>query len=127
MEHKEMGYYEEFSAGEKNIMYIDFSNVRSAEEYLTVFEKIERVIENYPKSSLYTITNLAGARVDTVSKENFVKYAQHNKPYVKKGVLIGLDGVKKMIVAAIIRMSGRNEFHIAFTKEKAIEWILQQD
>jgi hypothetical protein len=127
MEPKEAKYYEEFSLEGKNIIYIDFSHARSDEEFSTAFERIERAIASYPERSLYTITNLAGVRIDTLYKDNFIKYGKHNKPYVKKAVLIGLDGVKKMIVTTIFKKAGRDDFHIAFTKEKAIEWILQQD
>jgi hypothetical protein len=127
METKEVKYYEEFSVEGKNIIYIDFSKVKSDEEYSIAFEKVGGVIASHPKSSVYTITNMAGTRIDTLSKDNFIKYAEHNKPYVIRGVLIGLDGVTKMIVGNIIKEAGRNDFHIAFTKEKAIEWILQKN
>ena len=127
MVHKEAECYEEFSIEGKNIMYIDFSHTKSDEEFSTAFDKIERAIASHSECSLYTITNMAGVRIDTLYKDNFIKYSKHNKPYVKEGVLIGLDGVTKMIVENILKKSGRNSFHIAFTKEKAIEWILQQD
>ena len=127
MEHKEVQYYEEISVEGKDIIYIDFSHARSDEDFSDAFGKIERAIASHPKNSIYTITNMAGVRIDTFSKDCFIKYAEHNKPYVKKGVLIGLDGVTKMIVGTIIKGAGRENFHIAFTKEKAIEWILQQD
>jgi len=126
-EHKDAEYYQEFSLAGKNIIYIDFSQVKSIDEYSVAFEKINKAIANYPEKSLYTITNMAGTRIDTLSRDNFIKYAVNNKPYVKKGVLIGLDGVTKMIVGTIIKGAERDDFHIAFTKEKAIEWILRQD
>jgi len=127
MEDKEVKYYEEFSVGGKNIIYIDFSHAKTEEEFSTAFGEIERAIASHPKSSLYTITNMAGVRIDTLSKDNFIKYAEHNKPYVKKGVLIGVDGITKMMIANIFEKAGRDKFHIAFTKEKAVEWISQQD
>jgi len=127
MENKEVEYYEEFSVEGRNIIYIDFSHAKSEKEFSTAFGKIERAIAGYPKSSLYTITNMAGVRIDTFSKDSFVRYAEHNKPYVKKGVLIGVDGITKMIIGNIFEKAGRDKFHIAFTKEKAIEWILQQE
>ena len=127
MKHKEAEYYEEFSLEGKSIIYIDFSHARSDEEFFTAFEKIEHAIAGYPECSIYTITNMAGVKIDTLYKDNFIKYGKHNKPYVKKAVIIGLDGVKKMIVASIFKTVGRGEFPVAFTKEKAIEWILQQD
>jgi hypothetical protein len=65
--------------------------------------------------------------IDTFAKDIFVKYAAHKKPYVKRGALIGLDGVKKMMIAKILNLAERDKLYIAFSKEKAIEWILQQD
>jgi len=127
MERDEVKYYEELSIEGRDIMYIDFSQVKTVEEYSLAFEKIERAIASYPENSLYTITNMANTRIDTLSKDAFIKYAEHNKPYVKKGVLVGLDGVTKMIVTSILKTAERDKFHIVFTKEKAIEWILQQD
>jgi hypothetical protein len=121
-----MEYYEEFSMEGKNIIYIDFSNIKTAEVFSDALKKVELAIEGYPKGSLYTITNMENTIIDTFAKDIFVKYAAHNKPYVEKGVLIGLDGVKKMIIAKILNLAERDKLHIAFTKEKAIEWILQQ-
>jgi len=122
-----MEYYQEFSVEGKNIVYIDFSVAKTSEDFSEAFEKIERAVACYPKNSIYTITNMAGTRIDTFSKDNFIKYAEHNKPYVKKGVLIGVDGITKIVIGNIFDKAGRDKFHIAFTKEKAIEWILQQD
>ena len=125
MENRE--YYEEFSLEGKNIIYIDLSHIKAAEEFSAAFEEIKPAIAAYPENSLYTITNLAGSVLDTFSREAFIKYIEHNKPYVKKASMIGLDGVAKMAAAKLIEKTGRDKFHIAFTKEKAIEWILQQD
>jgi hypothetical protein len=127
MERKEVKYYEEFSVEGKNIIYIDFSTIKIIEDFSEAIEKVKHAIASYPKNSLYTITNMANVRIDTFYKDNFIKYGEHNKPYVKKAVVIGLDGVKKMIVTAIFKKAGRDSFHIAFTKEKAVEWILRQD
>jgi hypothetical protein len=127
MEHEKVKYYEEFTVEGKNIIYIDFSLPKTDEQFSKAFEEVGNVIAGHPENSLYTITNMAGVRIDTLSKDNFIKYGQHNKPYVKKGVLIGLDGVTKMTIENIIKKAGRDSFHIAFTRERAIEWILQQD
>jgi hypothetical protein len=118
---------EEFLLEGKNIMYIDFSNLLTNEDFVKLIEIIKPVIAKYKERSLYTITNVEGVRYDSFTRNIFIEYTTHNKPYVKKGALIGLDGVKKMIINTLAKVTGREVFHIAFTKEKAIEWILQQD
>ena len=119
--------YEEFTIEGKNIIYIDLSHIRTAENFSAVFEKVGRAIAAHPEHSLYTITNIEGAVIDTYSKDAFIKYIAHNKPYVIKGALIGVDGVAKIVSTEMTNKTERDKFHIAFTKEKAIEWILQQD
>jgi len=119
--------YEEFSIEGKSIIYIDLSHIRTVEKFSAVFEIIKPVIAAHPEHSLYTITNIEGSVIDTHSKDAFIKYIEHNKPYVIKGALMGADGVAKIVSAEMTNKTERDKFHIAFTKEKAIEWILQQD
>lgn len=122
-----MGSFEEFSCDGKNFMYIDFSGLKTNEEFLAVTEEIEPAVAKYPKHSLYTITNIADIRFDTRSKEIVAQYMEKNKPYVKYGAVIGIDGIKKIMLKTIFQMSGRQNLIYAFTKEKAIELLLQQE
>jgi hypothetical protein len=118
---------EEFTQDGKNFMYIDFSGYRTNEEFIDLILIAEPLIANYPKMSLYTISNIDNIRLDSKLKEIIAKYMEHNKPYVKYSALFGLDGIKKVMASSIAKMSGRENIHFAFTKEKAIEWLLEQD
>lgn len=121
-----MERFEEFSHDGKNFVYINFSGLTSDNEFLAVTDVIKDVIAKYPEQSVYTITNIENVRFDTNSKEIVAKYMEHNKPFVKYGVVIGLDGIKKMLVQTILKLSGRENLLFAFTKDKAIELLLQQ-
>ena len=118
---------EEFTIDGKNFMYIDFSDFKTNEEFLEMTRLLEPGIAKYPSHSLYTITNIENIRFDSDSKKVCAEYMKHNKPYVKYGVVIGLDGIKKLMISAIFKMSGRSNMHFAFSKKQAIEWLLQQD
>jgi len=118
---------EEFSQAGRNFVYIDFSGLSSDTDYRDVIKAAEPVIAKYPENSVYTITNIANLRFDTHTKEIAAKYTEHNKPYVKYGVIIGLDGIKKMMANAVMKLSGRANLYFAFSREGAIEWLLQQD
>jgi len=118
---------EEFSLAGKNFVYIDFSGLCTDQAFLEVIKIAEPVIAKYPKQSVYTITNIANLRFDSHTKEIAGTYTAHNKPYVKHGVLIGLDGIKKMMAHAVFKLSGRTNFSFAFSKEGAIEWVLKQE
>lgn len=117
---------EEFTQNGKNFVYIDFSGLASDTDYLEVIKLAEPVVAKYPQNSVYTITNISNLKFDTHTKEIAAKYMECNKPYVKYGVIIGIDGIKKMMCLAVMKLSGRKNMHFAFSRELAIEWLLQQ-
>ena len=118
---------EEFAIQGKNFMYIDLSNLMANNDFVLLTQTIEPMIAKYPEHSLFTITNIENVRFDSKSADLVIKYMKNNKPYVKYGAVIGLDGIKKLMVSTIVKLSGRNNMHFAFTREQAIEWLLQQD
>ena len=122
-----MEQYEEFSRNGKNFMYIDFSNCRTEDAFIQFIGMFAPIIEKYPEKSLYTITNIENIKFDSTSKNLVSKYLEHNRKYVKYGVIIGFDGIKKLMIGALFKASGRDYLHFAFSKEQAIEWLLQKD
>jgi hypothetical protein len=121
-----MKHVEEFTEDGKNIVYIDFSNAVSENDFNAVIEEVRQVITKYAEKSVCTITNMENVRFDSSIKEVFVKYAESNGSYVKYGVAIGMDGIKKKMIEGILKLSGRSTFHFCFTKEEAVKWLRQQ-
>ena len=117
---------EEFSLDGKIVVYIDFSGLSADKDFLEVIKAAEPVIARHPEDSVYTITNIANLRFDSHTKDIAAVYMEHNKPYVKHGVIIGLDGIKKMMARTVMKLSGRSNMEFAFTKEQAIEWLQKQ-
>jgi len=117
---------EEYTLNGKNIVYIDLTGARYNDDFVQIVKDVHSVIEKYPMQSVYTITNIENIRFDSNAKKVIADYMERNRPYVIKGVIIGLDGIKKMMVNTVVKLSGRTNFNYSFTKEGAIEWILQQ-
>ena len=115
----------EFTQDGKNFVFIDFSGLSTDKEFLGVIDLAIPVISKYPEQSVYTITNIANLRFDSNTKSIATRYMEENKPYVRYGVLIGLDGIKKMMAKTVMKLSGRSNMHFTFTKEQAIEWLLR--
>jgi len=118
---------EEFVLEGKHFIYIDLSGPMANEALLKLLETVTQAIAKYPVNSLYTITNVAHLKFDTEIKNIVVECMGHNKLYVKYGVFIGVDGVKRIMASTIFKLSGRMNMHFAFSKEQAIEWLLQQE
>ena len=118
---------EEFTQENRRFMYIDFSNLKTNEELNKIMELAKAKIAAYSGQSLYTITNIEHVRFDLKSVELTAEYLKHNKPYVKSAALIGLDGIKKVMIKKVINLSRRKNISFAYSKEQAIQLLIQQD
>jgi hypothetical protein len=116
----------EFTREKKDFIYFDLSGLKSNDEFIQTIEDSKPLIKKYAEKSLYTITNIEGVRYDTTTKKIVAQWMEHNKPYVKYGVVIGMDSIKRIMVNAIFTLSGRKNMSSASTLEKAVEWLLKQ-
>jgi 23S rRNA pseudoU1915 N3-methylase RlmH len=111
----------------KAIICVDVSNLEIGHksEFQTILTKAgEKIRRNSPKSQLI-ITNVKGIRFDKEMANNMKEYAKDNNPYVKASAIVGLEGLQKIIYAAIKAFTGR-DFHLSETMEEAQEWLAAQ-
>jgi len=121
-----MGRIDEFNRDGKDFIYLDLSGFKSNDEFMRFIEESKPIIRKYAEHSLYTITNIENVRFDSKTKEIVAKWMEHNKPYVKCGAVIGMSGIKKIIVNTVFALSGRKNMSSASTKEEAIESLLRK-
>jgi len=119
-----MNRIEEFTRGGKKFVYIDFSGLQTNEEISRLIEQVKPVISKYPPKSIYTVTNFEKLHFNKDSKSLITPYTEANKPYVIAGVIIGMDGLKKVMANTIFSMSGRKDLTILATKEEAIQHLV---
>lgn len=117
---------EEFLVEGKNFIYIDMSDFKTGGEFTELIKRAEPLIAKYPEGSLYTITNLENSKFDTEMKGFVLDYLQHNKPYIKYGAVIGFDGIKKIMLNVLLEQSGRDNLLFAFSREQAVEFLLEK-
>jgi hypothetical protein len=117
---------EEFTLEGKNFVYYDLSDFQVLDEYLQMIQMAKSEIVKYPEQSLLTITNIKRVKFDTSVKNAVAEWMTFNKLYVKCGAMIGVDGIKKIMLNSILTISGRNNVKFVFTKEEAIDWLLKQ-
>jgi len=117
---------EEFTQNGKRFLYVDLSGFKSNDQFRQQIEAAKSVIAKYPEKSVCTVINIEGISFDSETKEMGVKWMEHNKPYVIFGAVAGVDGIKKIMVKTIFKLSGRKNMIMTSSKEKAIEWLLNQ-
>lgn len=117
---------ETFRYKDKNFMYFDLSNLRANTRYAEIIAEAKKIIIDYPENSVYSITNVKELMYDTETKTLLVQWMEFNRPYIKYGAIIGLDGIKKIMGRTILNISRRTNMTFAGTKEEAQEWLVQQ-
>ncbi|MDR1813063.1 MAG: hypothetical protein LBQ87_09585 [Candidatus Fibromonas sp.] len=117
---------EEFTQDEKKFIYLDLSELKSNDEFIAFTEAAKEAIAKYAEHSVLTITNIKDTWFDSETKRIIAEWMKFNKPYVKYGTVMGFDGIKRMIVNAIFKLSGRTNMSFVSDREQAIEWLLKQ-
>jgi hypothetical protein len=109
---------------DKEIIYLDFSDC-NVDEILEIIEMAKKIIRVQPLNSVLTLTNVSGTRYNREVIQVMKEFANDNKPFVKAGAVVGIDGLKRIVYDAIMRFSERNM--PAFDdNEKAKDWLVKQ-
>ena len=118
---------DEFTIDGKNFVSIDFSDIQISSDFVNLVKIVKLRIAEHPENSVYTITNLYEIKFVSEIKRATVDLLKENKPYVRYGAVFGIDGVQKMMLAEMFKLSGRTNMIFAFSREKAIEKLLKLD
>jgi hypothetical protein len=111
----------------KRFIYYDMSHFRNNIEFKAFIDFAKRSVQGFPQdASLFSITNIEGVVYDSETKNIVAEWMDFNKPFIKQGAVIGLDGIKKIMVNAILKMSGRSNMAFFHTKQEAVEWLSAQ-
>ena len=105
----------------KQILHIDFSNC-SPQEMLTHIQQAQRIISTQPKDSVFTLTDVTNAHYDRKVSAALKEYTNANKPFVKAAAVVGVTGLKEVILNAIIFFT-RRSFSLFDSIEEAKEWL----
>jgi hypothetical protein len=103
------------------ILHIDFSNC-SPQEMLNHMQQAQRIISAQPKNSVFTLTDVTNAHYDRQVSAALKEYTNANKPFVKVAAIVGVTGLKEVILNAIIFFT-RRSFSLFNSIEEAKEWL----
>ena len=93
---------------QKRIIYVDFSDIKSADEILIYAEKSSALIrQNLPKSVL-VLTNVKDMFFNRDVFFKLLGYMKKNDSYIKAYAVVGMSHLMLVFYTALIRFSGRN-------------------
>ena len=105
------------------ICYLDFSGL-NREELIENIGKAENLIASQPLNSVLTLTNVTNTKFDTDTTDRIKQLTAHNKPYVKKGAVVGVTGMQKIVYKAVIKFSKR-DLSLFDNVDDAKDWLIQ--
>jgi hypothetical protein len=108
----------------RKFIYYDVSHFKNNTQFKEFIEYAKTVIRQYPaEGSLFSVTNIEGVIYDTETKNVVAEWMDFNRPYIKQGAVIGLDGIKRIMVNSILKMSRRSNMKFFRTRDEAVKWL----
>ena len=89
------------------LLHLDFAGGNTA-ELTAAIDEAKGVIAAEPHASVLTLTDVTNAELTPETKENIKAFAAHNKPYVRAGAVVGVDGFKQVVFNFVVHFTGRN-------------------
>ena len=90
------------------ILLLDFSHVMNDEVALGAIMEAKSVVAAQPRGSLLTLTNVEGSHFDSAIIAALRDLAEHNRPYVRAGAVVGLSGLMRVVFTTLVHLTGRD-------------------
>jgi hypothetical protein len=110
---------------DKKILVLDLSNLEDVQESKRNFDRAQSMILQEPGKSVRLLTIVTAAHYDRDGAEHMKKFSVAVTPHMKASVVVGVEGVKKIVVYTLIKLS-RRDIVLRDTVEQALDWLADQ-
>lgn len=110
----------------KRIALLDFSGILTEQEGLDAIAEAARLVQAERPKSVYTITNVSGARFNATTLSAMKQLAADNAPYVRAGAVHGMGTLHKAAYLTVMYFS-RRQIPAFDTYDAALDWVRKQD
>ncbi len=111
---------------ERQIVFMNFAGVENVEEALKIVEEAKQFIAALPRRrNLLTLVDVTGSTQDSRVVDALKDLAEHDKPWVLAGAVVGISSLKRMMFRLIVMLSGRKLASFA-TLDDAKDWLVHQ-
>lgn len=110
----------------KQIAFLDFSGVEETAEALERIEEARQFIADQPERSVLTLTYVQGSTFNATISSAIKDLAEHNRPYVVAGAVVGVNALTRVVLNTIVHLTGRKL--VAFDDlDQAKDWLIEQN
>jgi hypothetical protein len=124
MEEYKMEHVQFITFQGKRILLVDMSNAQQ-EDALAILSEAKKVIGTQLPQSLLTLTDVSEMRYNVAVAQAFKDLSVFDKPIVRAAAVVGVDGLMKIMLNGIIKVSSR-QFGLFDSREQAQEWLIKQ-
>lgn len=112
--------------GGKRVACLDFSGILGEVDGLAAIAEAATLVQAQPPQSVYTLTNVTGARFNAATLAAMKSLAAGNAPHVRAGAVFGMSTLHKAAYLTVMYFS-RRQIPAFDTKEQALAWIEKQE
>ena len=111
---------------ERQIVFMNFAEIQTTEEALNAIKEAKEFVAAQPRRrNLLTLVDVTGSTQDSTVMDALQDLAEHDKPWVLAGAVVGVSAIKRMLFRMVVMMSGRKL--AAFTTiDDAKDWLVHQ-
>ncbi|HEU0079169.1 MAG TPA: hypothetical protein VFQ76_16060 [Longimicrobiaceae bacterium] len=109
----------------RRILLLDYSGIRDAAEALREIEASREVVRTQAPGTLLTLTYVRDARYNTEVIQAIKALAEHNRPYVRAGAVVGMSGIHRAVFGTILLFT-RRALRAFDDLEAAKDWLVEQ-
>jgi hypothetical protein len=107
------------------ILVLDVSHTKNIDENIAAFNAGRELATKEPPKSVRLMTDVTQAHYTAEGVEVMKEFSKAVTPHIKASAVVGVSGIKRIIVQSIIKLTGRN-IEILGSREKALDWLAGQ-
>jgi len=110
----------------KEIYYVDYSNIKTNEEFLTIIKQTNAFREKSKaegRSNMLMLVDITGSYVYGDVLEEIKKAGKETRQIIKKQAVVGITGGKKILLNIVQSVIGMN-LKVFDTVDAAKEWLI---
>ncbi len=108
----------------RDIVYVDYSNINTTEELRERVRKVSELELGLKRNDLLELIDVTNSYSDPEMFLILKESARSSTGFVKKAAIIGVVGVKRVLLDVIVRFSGMR-IEPKSNPEEAKDWLVQ--
>jgi len=106
-----------------DIVRIDFTGCTNLEGILPIIEEAKKKVTAKGQNGAVTLTLLSGMRFNSSMLSAVKEYMAFNRPYVKKGAVVGIDSALMKVAYTTTTSSSDRSFNVFDSESDALEYL----